>query len=598
MSVRLDDATARDLVRNGADIQVADIGRALDPKGDDFVDGLSSARLAALLQIGQTAPWSQPAGKGKGGVGLFSPMCTVPKEDGQVYRSLLPEDLAPEEEGPIRAQVEQSGHSLVRAHLSEVLWVRFRRFPDAATAISARFDAARQADAERYWPGIVKNLGRLTTLLLRLNQRERLPALIISLDYARVKLTQCSLPFSFLELANMVRCTLLARPEGRESFSPARAAQWQLDLRLTVDRYLDDPRHEIDAMDALREWMLVWGRDGVPVVEAQVVNTLRKYAKAGSPSVAPLHLQRALHLALEYKLSQADQQKTKLELVESIKSAVPHFRKHTMDIPLPPDLVASINEIANGPINVSEAVRQLACFPGLLDVDKSLVRSMAVQTLAEAPFTARLTSVRYGGGKVVNQASTYQENVEQQLGRLIEAQFAIVIGLLHNWLKEVNGRIEDRSLLDSLGQWPILNPNRRTFLAYASHRFAQQDWTGSGFVVATQFEGLLRDQLRALGYSAIKDADGVQMDETLNSLLRTEAALQLLGSEFRAAAEFILCDPAFGWNLRNEIAHGTVRPSMFSAERVLIVWLLVVRLACRSADLSVSIGANRSEETS
>lgn len=138
-------------------------------------------------------------------------------------------------------------------------------------------------------------------------------------------------------------------------------------------------------------------------------------------------------------------------------------------------------------------------------------------------------------------------------------------------------------MLDALGAWPHLPATRQTILAYAAERFAAHDWVGSGYVAATQFEAVLRDLLRAGGYHALKaERDGAMMDETLNSLLRCEAAQQVLGTGFCSLAEFVLCDSALGWNLRNEIAHGTVRAEALSPARVLLLWLLVVRLTCFS----------------
>jgi len=49
-----------------------------------------------------------------------------------------------------------SKHTLVRAHLYEILWVRFRKHTDAGAAIDARVEAASALDAESDWPTVVK----------------------------------------------------------------------------------------------------------------------------------------------------------------------------------------------------------------------------------------------------------------------------------------------------------------------------------------------------------------------------------------------------------------------------------------------------------
>ena len=99
-------------------------------------------------------------------------------------------------------------------------------------------------------------------------------------------------------------------------------------------------------------------------------------------------------------------------------------------------------------------------------------------------------------------------------------------------------------------------------------------------IVLTVYEAVLRDLLRELGYPALKVERGLQMDETLNSLLRAEPTLAVLGPAHCKLAEYVLCDPELGWNLRNEVAHGTVRADALTPTRVLLAWLLMVRLTC------------------
>jgi hypothetical protein len=70
------------------------------------------------------------------------------------------------------------------------------------------------------------------------------------------------------------------------------------------------------------------------------------------------------------------------------------------------------------------------------------------------------------------------------------------------------------------------------------------------------------------------------MDESLNSLLRAEQTRRVLGTSHCDLVTYALVDPALGWNLRNEVAHGTVRPDALTATRVLLTWLFVVRLTC------------------
>ncbi len=60
--------------------------------------------------------------------------------------------------------------------------------------------------------------------------------------------------------------------------------------------------------------------------------------------------------------------------------------------------------------------------------------------------------------------------------------------------------------------------------------------------------------------------------------------MAILGRAHCKLVEYVLCDPELGWNLRNEVAHGTVRADALTPTRVLLAWLLVVRLTCFVAE--------------
>lgn len=78
------------------------------------------------------------------------------------------------------------------------------------------------------------------------------------------------------------------------------------------------------------------------------------------------------------------------------------------------------------------------------------------------------------------------------------------------------------------------------------------------------YEGFLRDWLRFAGYPAVKySSDGTTSDEMLNSLAWNPAVEALLGRDYLAMVRYLLCDPALGPNLRNEIAHANAGPRSF-----------------------------------
>lgn len=582
MTDRLTDADARRAIAEGGNVALWKIASAIDRKGASFADGLQADRVADLLEIAETENWRRSGRKEEPPAALFEPMCVMPKDDGKVYRSLLPDDLSDGEENLIRAFVSNSKHALVIAHFSEILWVRFKKYPDALAAIDARLEATRGLDPDDDWPTVVRNLGRVTTLILALSARTKLPSLVAALDDARDGLVSSKRPFAYPVLADMLCGTLLARKDGREAFTESRAATWEADLARVASAYRADPHHGHDALVVIRTWVSRWhGADRVRDAGRDVVAQLREIASACEPAIAPNFRERALQAALDFGLADLTHV-TRHELMESVKAAIPTFKRFSRRFDLPPELTREVDTIVERSADTAQAIRQVALLPGLLEIDKERLREIATDQLKDTPLLALMPSAQYHpDGKVTHRTDGGAANVEQRVASLVGMHLELVEALLRHFLAAVVGRVEPTSLSRALGDWPHLSPARARLLEHASERFAAGDAVSAGYIAATQFEAVLRDLLRAGGYHALKaENEGTLMDETLNSLLRGEPARQLLGLGFCSLAEYVLCDHALGWNLRNEVAHGTVRFEALSLSRVLLLWLLIVRPTC------------------
>jgi hypothetical protein len=219
--------------------------------------------------------------------------------------------------------------------------------------------------------------------------------------------------------------------------------------------------------------------------------------------------------------------------------------------------------------------------PGLLEVDVNALRELASEQLKESPFAAFIPTEQFhADGKVTFRSNDLEGNIERRIAMLVGGHLVMAEAILAYFLQKTAGRIDARTLFDALAEWPHIPSHRAAMLSVASERFASRDYVSSGVIVLTQYEALLRDLMRAVGYSALKVERGVQMDETLNSLLRAAPVIAVLGEPHARLAEYVLCEPELGWNLRNEVAHGTIRPDALTPSRVLFAWLLLLRITC------------------
>jgi hypothetical protein len=535
-----------------------------------------------MLEVGEPENWDRITRATEKSEDLFRPHVVMPKDDGKQYRSWLPEDLTDGDEGPVRTFAETSKNEFVRARLFEILWARYGSFPDANATIEARFASAKLCDAEEDWPRLVTNLGRLTMLVLSVNAKSRFDLLVATLDDAAAQLVGSSRPFSLTVLAEMVCGTILTNKSRRDAFTIERGKRWGDLLGDVAQRYENDAYHGHNALMVLQGWQGRWGdEETAKATRRKIIEHLRDLERNADPMDAPSLHERALQAALDFGIPDLSEA-VRLDLMESIKTAGPKFKTMSGTFSLPPDALAQIDKVVASDPRLSAALRHLSMLPGLLEIDSAGLRASAQEQLKDHPLLALIPNVHYHqDGKITFRANDVEGNIERHAAFLVGGHLAFVEALLRYVLGQVLARIGPTTLVDALASWAHLPEHRGKLLTIASERFASRDYVSSGFVVIPLYEAVLRDLLRAGGYPALKvEPGGVQMDETLNSLIRSAPARSILGVAHCDLVEYIMCDPALGWNLRNEIAHGTVRTESLTPMRVFLAWLLLIRLTC------------------
>jgi hypothetical protein len=557
------------------------IAYALDAEDAALPGGVSAKLAVDLLSVGDVENWRRTTEQAEASAGLFQPQSTIVRDDGKSYRSFLPEDLSPEDEAPIRELANASANHAVRARLFEVLWARFKQFPDASAAMDARLSAAPAYDAEENWPELVRNLGRAITLAMSVRSIERFAPLVAALDQAANALRACSRAFGFPVLADMVCNTLLKSAQGRETFTSDRGRQWAVHLGEIADKYREDTHHGYDALVVLQAWYLRWGNSAdAQVIRRRIVTDSLDAAQRADPHQATWLAERALEASLNFGISDLSQL-ARGRLSSAVRSTVSSFKEFSSSSTIPAELINAVLEPLRSGVPLPGALRRLALLEGILDVDLPQLREGAREYLKERAFLGLINTQHFSpDGKVRFQSEGYEGNVEYHAKMMVGMHLALVEELLRRFLLEAAPQLEPGTMLKALADWPLMPVHRRALLQLASEHFGRRDWASSAFIVATTYEAVLRDLLRAGGYPALKVERGIQLDETLNSLLRAAVTRNILGNRNCDLADYVLCDSALGWNLRNDIAHGTVHLGSLSPARVLLLWLLVIRLTC------------------
>lgn len=511
---------------------------------------------------------------------IFRPHAIISDVQGGARRTFLPEDLKEEDAEPLRRLAEAVTNPFVKARIAEALWDRFEKYPDAAMAIESRFAIPGCYGGHNQWPVVVRNLGRLTFLVVRVNAKNRLPALVSQLDDAAESLADSERPFALPVLADMICHTFLMKRHRREEFCNLTKVNWVALLEGVTLRFRSDGHHGHDALVVLRAWHLRSGAESeANAVAVRIVEQLIAVAQQSDAAIAPSHMEHALQHALEFGIPDLVEQ-CRVALSRSIRAAIPGFREHAESFNVPAEILAEIETLIAQSKSPAVAIRILSVQPGLLELNLDALRRKAREQLSQRPFLALVPTRQFHPeGRISFASDDSNGNLDHWTATLCRFRMVMIEAVLQHFLAKTLANFDERTLVAALAEWPYLGAERRLLLEVAAERFSNRDWVSSGYIVTTVYEAVLRDLLRANGHSALKiEPGGVQMDETLNSLIHGEPSRAALGRPHCDLVDYVLCNPSLGWNLRNEIAHGTVRAAAFSPARVLLVWLILIRV--------------------
>lgn len=555
------------------------IGGALDRTGPPFAGGAACSWVIDVLEVAPRATWRGVLDRNeRDSSEPFVALWRRFEEDGSGFRSFEPADLPDEAEAPLRALAQASTNDAVAARVFDVLWVRFKRAPDAAAAVDRYLAVQAQLGGEEGWSDLVRILGRAAVLVVMRKDEVRLRDVVSAFDAAGTRILAGRYNFGFGRLADTLLATVHAQKWARQFFE-ADVDRWIGTLLLLAATYERDHHHGLDLLEVASAWLARVGRQAEQgQARRLMVEWLIAIARASPGGLGAMHLERAMALAGDFGLKDLVAVCRQL-MPDSIRAATAEMKPVTGTIELPLELRNQIDEILALAPSLPSAIRHLALLPGLLDLPVDRVEESAAASLKESTFLALVRSVQYRDGKISFQADTPEAKLRESVGRAAGFHLLLVELALRYFLQRSFDQFGESTLLESLAEWPLLGAKQASVLTVASQRFAARDWVSAGYVIATTFEAIVRSLMRAAGYHALKgDGSGVLMDETLPSLLQQGAVRSALGKDFIWFAEHVFCRPDIGLNLRNEIAHGNVSAGELTPPRVLLMWLFVVRV--------------------
>jgi hypothetical protein len=163
--------------------------------------------------------------------------------------------------------------------------------------------------------------------------------------------------------------------------------------------------------------------------------------------------------------------------------------------------------------------------------------------------------------------------VELQLGTILSVS-PVLRRLREDWDLSVD------DLLGSIIVSPFVESDDVGFLRTAFERYLAGDLVSSMHVLAPRLEQMVRRILRATGVQMTVERDGELRERPLGELVRAASEGGVVEPAYIRLLQATLCE-SWGMNLRNEIAHGFIKPEMcdrLHAERLIHLALVITSM--------------------
>lgn len=480
----------------------------------------------------------------------------------------------------IRAFARSSKNPAVAARLFDVMFEAFNDRSDACSALQQYLILAPRLSAEDNWTDAHFVAGRALQLAI-LRDQSRLHECHRVLRITAKRVLKSRFSFAFTKFAEAFAAIALTG-KIRATFRRQGPRWWALQLA-GLAKALDSCRERFHAQNAWSVLEFLQRRRGCvdESVDAtrQLIDSIFNEADEREVGVRPFLLDRALSVARSAGLASLIDD-AQLRLGRAVQDSAQVAPVHQHDFEIPTTLFTHIDELLSRSPTGVHGVRALAANFAVPSA-QSVMRASAEHQLRTYLFAGLFPSYHMRGVKIANRAFTPEQKLAEAIARNAEACLAITEAVLRHALQSLFA--SDKFTPTTLAEVAVgiagIDRRQIDLLAISAERFYAQDWVASGFIVLPLYESVLRSFVRAHGYHATKiDPQGLQVDETLNSLLQTAQVRTLVGEDHAWWVEFLLCRPNLGPNLRNEVAHGNVSSAELTPGKVFLVWLFLTRL--------------------
>jgi hypothetical protein len=210
---------------------------------------------------------------------------------------------------------------------------------------------------------------------------------------------------------------------------------------------------------------------------------------------------------------------------------------------------------------------------------------------------AKTPAMNLGAGEddPANQAVLYrqiQQQFSSEVQLVVEGQILPALRQLvmeHRFTKEL--------MITACHHSPIVPNDRKFLLGYALWLGFDYEFGAAIHLLCPQVEHIVRSQLKEIGvHTSNIDKDGIENENGLSTLMELPEAHQFFGENLSFELKSVFTE-SFGFNLRNQVAHGLLDDDSSSSIFTIYAWWMTLRLVIRSITRGKITAAQHSDNS-
>ena len=502
-------------------------------------------------------------------------------------RSIIPEDFKESDIEFFASIVGQIDNHLLKARLADLVWTiqRSNKFPFALVAIDSYMELPLETETWKQDVGDCWERAIVLSKMLRTGAGDRLERL-------------CNRSVELL-MSNDELAYDLSRILKKHRLETENVEEIADRMEALGDKSQDQGNFHSsgDFFEASREWLNVAeNQDRSIELTVKIAENWASHSKIQRQQiVASAYIEHAIKefqkvpevLRGRYKIDDRIQ-----ELRQEHRTSSRNALSEMGTIFTPTIDVTHIVRSAREEVKGKEVDQALLHFVNLSGIDVNELREDEIKKLREHPLLAIMPfQVVNNEGHIIghrpgmdiqsdvdseeNNAIVESHMVQQHNLHIEFSTYASVIPAHEVLLSE--HRLNESFFLTLARECPIVSPDRQFHFAKGLHYGYSQDYGVAMYILIPQIEHLIRFFLTHNGIDTTTFRPEGQRESALGALINKPESKDVLGDDLHFQIRALFCDQ-FGYNVRNNVAHGLFGDDAYHSPMSVYSWYFVFKI--------------------